>query len=77
MHWNATIVNTLIYTPVFNVTTYVCNVKMMRSSHGFWGGGQGNKGIYFRETGEQRLNFEGNRGTKAILGNRIHKKTNF
>ena len=37
----------------------------------------GNKGIYFRETGEQRPNFEGNRGTKTILGNREHKKTNF
>ena len=32
----------------------------------------GNKGIYFRVTGEQRLNFEGNRGTKTILGNREH-----
>ena len=26
---------------------------------------------------EQRSNFEGNRGTKTILGNREHKKTNF
>ena len=28
-------------------------------------------------TGEQRQKFEGNRGTKTILGNREHKKTNF
>ena len=40
-------------------------------------GEQGKKGIYFRGTGEQRPNFEGNRGTKTILGNREHKKTNF
>ena len=35
------------------------------------------KGIYVRETGEQRPEFHGNRGTKTILGNRVHKKTNF
>ena len=35
-------------------------------------GEQGNKGIYFRGTGEQRPNFEGNRETKTILGNREH-----
>ena len=40
-------------------------------------GEQGKRGIYFRGTGEQRSNFEGNRGTKTILGNRKHKKTNF
>ena len=40
-------------------------------------GEQGNKGIYFRGTGEQRPNFEGNRGTKAILGNREHRKQIF
>ena len=40
-------------------------------------GEQGNKGIYFRGTEEQRLNFEGNRGTKIILGNREHRKSNF
>ena len=40
-------------------------------------GEQGNKQIYLRGTGEQRPNFEGNRGTKTILGNREHKKTNF
>ena len=28
-------------------------------------------------TGEQRQKFEGNRGTKTILWNREHKKTNF
>ena len=38
-------------------------------------GTQGKKGIYFRRTGEQRPNFDGNRGTKTILGNREHKKT--
>ena len=37
-------------------------------------GEQGNKGIYFRGTGGQRLNFEENRGTKTILGNREHRK---
>ena len=47
----------------------------MRPSQGFWGTGE--NGIYFRGTGEQRSNFEGNRGTKTILGNREHKKTNF
>ena len=40
-------------------------------------GEQGKQGIYFRGTWEQRPNFEGNRGTKTILGNREHKKTNF
>ena len=40
-------------------------------------GEQGKKGIYFRGTWEQRFNFEGNRGTKTILGNMEHKKTNF
>ena len=49
--------------------------EKVRSSQGFWGTGE--KGIYFRGTGEQRPNFEGNRGTKTILGNREHKKTNF
>ena len=39
-------------------------------------GEQGYKGIYFRGRGEQRPNFEGNRGTKTILGNREHKKKN-
>ena len=37
-------------------------------------GEQGNKGIYFKGTGEQRLNFE---GTKTILGNREHRKQIF
>ena len=32
---------------------------------------------YFRGTGEQMSNFKGNRGTKTIMGNRDHKKTNF
>ena len=39
-------------------------------------GGRGN-GIYFRRTGKERPTFEGKRETKAILGNREHKKTNF
>ena len=48
----------------------------------WWGpprgfGEQGKQGIYFRGTGEQRSYFEGIRGTKTILGNREHKKTNF
>ena len=45
---------------------------LMRPSHEFWGTGK--KGIF---SGEQRSNFEGNRGTKTILGNRAHKKINF
>ena len=48
---------------------------LLRPSQGLWGTGE--KGIYFRGTGEQRSNFEGNRGTKTILGNREHKKINF
>ena len=47
----------------------------LRPFEGF--GEQGKGGIYFRGTGEQRPNVEGNRGTKTILGNREHKKTNF
>ena len=39
--------------------------------------GNRGKGYLFRGTGEQRSNFEGNRGTKTILGNMKHKKTNF
>ena len=49
-------------------------VSFKRRSQGFWGTGE--KGIYFRGTGEQRPNFEGNRGRKTIFGNREHKKTN-
>ena len=37
----------------------------------------GNRGNRAFISGEQRPNFEGNRGTKTILGNREHKKTNF
>ena len=48
---------------------------LRRPSHGFCG--TGGEGIYFRGTEEHRLNFEGNRGTKTILGNREHTKTNF
>ena len=38
----------------------------MRSFQGL--GEKGGKGIYFRRTGEQRPNFEGNKETKTILG---------
>ena len=37
-------------------------------------GEQGNKGIYFRGTREQMSKDEGNRGTKAISGNKEHIK---
>ena len=33
--------------------------------------------IYFKRTGKQRPNFEGNRGTETKLWNREHKKTFF
>ena len=49
--------------------------RLERPSRGFRE--QGKKGIYFRETGEQRPNFEGNMGTKTILRNREYKETNF
>ena len=49
--------------------------RLERPSRGFRE--QGKKGIYFRGTGEQRPNFEGNRGTKTILKNREYKETNF
>ena len=39
--------------------------------------GNRGKGYLFQGKREQRSNFEGNRGTKTILGNREHKKTNF
>ena len=38
-------------------------------------GEQGEKDIYFRGRGEQRPSFEGNKGTKTIVGNREHKKS--
>ena len=38
-------------------------------------GEQGNKAIYFRGTREQKSKTEWNRGTKAILGNREHRKS--
>ena len=37
----------------------------------------GNRGKRAFISGEQRLNYEGNRGTKTIFGNREHKKTDF
>ena len=39
--------------------------------------GLGNRGKRTFISGEQRPNFKGNRGTKTILRNREHKKTNF
>ena len=48
----------------------------MRPSQGFWG--TGNKAIYFGEQGNKnKSKTEGNRGTKAILGNREHRKLRF
>ena len=44
----------------------------MRPSRFFFGK-NGEKGIYFRGTGEQGPKFEENRGTKTIFGNREHK----
>ena len=38
-------------------------------------GEQGNKGNFFRGTGEQRPKNKGNRGTQAILENREHTKS--
>ena len=35
------------------------------------------KGRLFQRNRERNANFEGNRGTKTILGNREHKKTHF
>ena len=40
-------------------------------------GEQGNKAIYFTGTREQKSKTEGNRVTKAILGNWEHKKSRF
>ena len=40
-------------------------------------GNRGNRAFISGGSGEQRPNFEGNRGTKTILGNREHKKTIF
>ena len=49
-------------------------IQLLRPSpRGF--GEQGNKAIYFRRTREQKSNTEGNRYTKAILGNREHRKS--
>ena len=38
---------------------------------------QGNKTIYIRGTTEQKSKTEGNRETKAVLGNREHRKSRF
>ena len=48
----------------------------------FWGpprgfGKQGNKAFYFREIREQKSKTERNRGTKAILRNKEHRKWRF
>ena len=37
----------------------------------------GNRGKRVFISGEQRSNFEGDRGTKTLFGNREHKITNF
>ena len=47
----------------------------MRPFQEYWRTGE--KSIYSRGTVEQRPNFEGNKGTKTLLGNRERKKTNF
>ena len=39
-------------------------------------GNRGTRAFSFIGTQEQRPNFEGNRGTDKIFGNREHKKTN-
>ena len=52
------------------VESVVHSLQMMPSK-GFFGNRD------FRGTGEQRPNFEGNWGTKTILGNREHLKTIF
>ena len=45
---------------------------LTRPSQGFWE--QEKRGIFSRGTGEPMQNFEGNRGTKTILGNRDLRK---
>ena len=48
---------------------------IMRPSQGF--GEQGNKGKFFRGTGEQRPKNKGEQGTQEIFGNREHRKSRF
>ena len=59
--------------------THICFVFALitEALPGLFGGEQGNKGIYFRRTREQRCKTEGNRGTNAILGNREHRTSRF
>ena len=57
------------------------SIKSKQFTH-CWGppkgfGEQGNKAYYFRGTKGQKSKTEGNRGTKAILGNREHGKSRF
>ena len=47
----------------------------MRPSQGFWGTGE--QGLLFQGNTGTKANFEGNRGTKTILGNREHRKQIF
>ena len=47
----------------------------LRPSLGFWGTGE--KGYLFQLNRGTKVKFWGERGTKTILGNREHKKTNF
>ena len=51
---------------------HVSCVRMLRPSSGFWGTGER---AFISE--EQRPSFEGNPGTKTILGDREHKKKNW
>ena len=79
----------VVYGPLRVKTTHIKTIYSWYKrcpSHHRWSaviealpGVLGNRGkmVLFQGTGEQRSNFEGNRGTKTILGNREHKKTNF
>ena len=49
------------------------SLQITEALPGVWGTGE--KGIYFRRRGEQRLSFKGNTETKTIAGNREHKKS--
>ena len=55
--------------------SYKIRFTVPRPSQEF--GEQVNKGIYFMGTREQRSKNEGNMGTKAVLGNREHRKSRF
>ena len=75
-----------LFTTYMNVCACVCRATWLSSEarghpRAFGEQGKrvflsGNRGKGFI-SGEQIPNFEGNRGTKTILGNREHKKTHF